>query len=138
MDDALDVLNAGRVARALPPIERSAVTDELGWLGGATVYRLIDAEACSTRDFTSYEELGRPLPAHADPRLRLGWCGVSAFLTPDAAVRRSHTLRKDWLASLEIGSDQPIPYLPGRREHVDLYAAPDVLLACVTDVLRCR
>ena len=85
----------------------------------------------------SYEETGRPLPPTSDDRLGLSWAGVSTLLTLEAAAVRSRILRKEWCAILEIGADRPVLSVRGRRDHVDLYAAPDVLLSLVTEVLRC-
>lgn len=114
------------------------MTDALGWIRPGRLYRLVDREECSPRDFMSYEELGRPIPSDPGERLRLSWAGVSAFLTVKAAIARSNALRKDWYAVLEMTADRPVLAVLGRGQHVDLHAAPNVLLASVVEVLRCR
>jgi hypothetical protein len=86
----------------------------------------------------SYEALGRPMPPNPIDRLKLGWAGVSTFLTAESAISRSTRLRRDWYAVLELAADTPIPVLRGRGQHLDLYADPEVLLAAVVEVLRCR
>jgi len=41
-------------------------------------------------------------------------------------------------AVLEMTAERPVLAVLGRGEHVDLYAAPNVLLASVEEVVRCR
>ena len=134
----LDVLNRQRVGRGLPPMAPSPATVELAWISSGRLFRLVARESCAEADFMSYEESGRPLPSTSDDRLRLSWAGVSTFLTLEAATARSGALRKEWFAVLEIAADRPVLVVRGRREHVDVYAGPDVLLSFVVEVLRCR
>jgi hypothetical protein len=90
--DPFVVLNEGRSSRGLTPVERSVATDTLELLGPARVFRLVPTEQCTLRDFMSYEVLGRPMPPSPNDRLKLGWAGVSTFLTAESAISRSTTL----------------------------------------------
>jgi hypothetical protein len=96
-----------------------------------TVWRATPESTPTERDFYSYSALGREMPTADYLRLT----AVSMFLTPQALAKA----REDYglppeSVELDLRRDSKIRYAVTNPDtgHIEVWAPPDVLLACVT------
>ncbi len=100
------------------------------------LYRLVEANPPTLRDFMSYRALGRPLVNEANRDI---WEGISVQNTLAQARNRAKVLRgKTHVAILEIPDDPPVrcERTGEHRGHFTLWGVPHVLLSYIRDVVR--
>ena len=102
-----------------------------------TVFRIVESDPPTLRDFQSYKAQGKPRPSNLPWTTPDPYEGVSAYATFERArrVARRRPSFGTFIARLEIRDGAPVTWVgPGKQGHYDLCADPHVLMACVADV----
>jgi hypothetical protein len=103
---------------------------------GRTFYRVGGNDPPILRDFYSYRDLGRPL-LDESPEGYENWIGVSVYEKRRQAVALARYLIRrrrpagTFIVEIVLPNDRPIwGKRMGGEGHYNLFAGPDVLLAC--------
>jgi hypothetical protein len=100
------------------------------------LYRIVQADPSTERDFMSYEELGVPPRRPLSPRDRDRWGGVSHYLTLEAAAAAARAMPHlgRFIATVRVPVDVRFERWGRDPNHCTLWAAAASLLRWVVSI----
>jgi hypothetical protein len=102
------------------------------------LYRVVQSDPPTERDFMSYGELGVPPRRPLSPRDRDRWFGVSHYLTLQAAqaAARSMPHLGQYIATVHVPGDVRFERWGRDPDHCTVWAEARILLGWVVSITR--